>query len=156
MKYATAVLIASVTFVWPALADEASKLAKSEELLQLVQGDQLMKMMEPMTKGMMATVKADITQEQRAKIADMQQKIMALVTDRYIKARPAFAKIYSDTYTEEELDGILAFYHSPAGKAFLQKMPEVMQRSAPVMMVLIGGLQPEIKKITDEMKQEPK
>jgi len=140
----------------PVRADEVSKSAKAEELLQLMQGDQMIKMMEPMMKGMAGMVKPDMPVEERAKIGEMQRKIMALVADRLNKARPALAKIYADTYTEEEIDGILAFYNSPVGKAFLEKMPEVMRRSAPVVMVLMGGLQPEIKKMTEEMKQNPK
>ena len=65
-------------------------------------------------------------------------------------------KVYTDTYTEEEIDGILAFYKSPVGKAFLQKMPEVMQRSMPVMMQMMGDLQPELKTMMEGMKEKSK
>ena len=41
---------------------------------------------------------------------------MALVVASLNKTKPALAKVYTDTYTEEEIDGILAFYKSPAGK----------------------------------------
>ncbi|HWR53673.1 MAG TPA: DUF2059 domain-containing protein [Bryobacteraceae bacterium] len=159
MKYLTVVLITGVVFLWcasPVRADEASKSARAEELVQLMQGDQMIKMMEPMMKGMAGMVKPDMPAEERAKIGEMQRKLMALVADRLSKARPALAKVYADTYTEEEIDGILAFYKSPVGKAFLEKMPEVMQRSAPMMMVLMGGLQPEIRKMMEEMKQNSK
>jgi hypothetical protein len=96
--------------------------------------------------------KTDMPAEKRAKASEMQGKIMALIADRLSEAKPALVKIYTDTYTEEEIDGILAFYKSPAGKALLQKMPQVMQRSMPVMMQLMGDLQPEIKKMTEELK----
>ncbi|HWQ55507.1 MAG TPA: DUF2059 domain-containing protein [Bryobacteraceae bacterium] len=159
MKYSTVVLITGVTLLWcasPVRADEASKSARAEELVQLMQGDQMIKMMEPMMKGMAGMVKPDMPAEERVKIGEMQRKLMALVADRLSKARPALAKVYADTYTEEEIDGILAFYKSPVGKAFLEKMPEVMQRSAPMMMVLMRGLQPEIRKMMEEMKQNSK
>jgi uncharacterized protein len=68
----------------------------------------------------------------------------------------ALAKVYTDTYTEEEIDGILAFYKSPAGKAFIQKMPEVMQRSMPVMMQMMSDLQPQIKTMMEGMKEKSK
>jgi len=159
MKYIPISLIIGVTLLWcasPVRADEASKSAKAEELLQLMQGDQMMKMMEPMMKGMLAQADKDIPAEQRAKVGEMQEKIMALVAVSLNKAKPALAKVYTDTYTEEEIDGILAFYKSPAGKAFLQKMPEVMQRSMPVMIQMIGDLQPQMKTMLEGMKEKSK
>ena len=159
MKYIPVSLILGVTLLWcasPLRADEASKRLKAEELLQLAQGDQMMKTMEPMMKGMMAQADKDMPAEQRAKVGEMQEKIMALVAASLNKAKPALAKVYTDTYTEEELDGILAFYKSPAGKAFLQKMPEVMQRSMPVMMKMMGDLQPEIKTMMEGIKEKSK
>lgn len=159
MKYMAIALVTGATLLWcapPLRADEASKSAKAEELLQLMQGDQMMKMMEPMMKGMMAQMGKDIPAEQRAKVGEMQGKMMALVAVSFSKAKPALAKVYTDTYTEEEIDGILAFYKSPAGKAFLQKMPEVMQRSMPVMMQMMGDLQPEIKKMMEGMQEKSK
>ena len=63
MKYIPASLIIGVTLLWctsPLHADEASKSAKAEELLQLTQGDQMVKMMEPMMKGMMEIGRAHV------------------------------------------------------------------------------------------------
>ena len=60
MKYIPVSLIIGATLLWcasPLRADEASKSAKAEELLQLTQGDQMMKMMEPMMKGMLASLR---------------------------------------------------------------------------------------------------
>ena len=159
MKCIPASLIIGVTLLWcdsPVRADEASKSAKAEELLQLTQGDQMVKMMEPMMKGMMAQAGKDIPAEQRAKVGEMQEKIMALVAVGLSKARPALVKVYTDTYTDEEIDGILAFYKSPVGKAFLQKMPEVMQRSMPVMMQMMGDLQPQMKTMMEGIKEQSK
>jgi hypothetical protein len=159
MKYIPVSLIIGMTFLWcasPMRADDASKSAKAEELLQLTQGDQMMKMMEPMMKGMMAQMDKDMPPEQRARVGEMQGKMMSLVAGSLSKAKPALAKVYTDTYTEEEIDGILAFYKSPAGKAFLEKMPEVMQRSMPVMMQMMGDLQPEIKRMMEGVKEKAK
>jgi hypothetical protein len=159
MKCIPVSLIIGATLLWcasPVRADEASKAAKAEELLQLSQGDQMMKMMEPMMKGMLAQADKDMPAEQRAKVGEMQEKIMALVAASLNKAKPALAKVYTDTYTEAEIDGILAFYKSPAGKAFIQKMPEVMQRSMPVMMQMMGDLQPQIKTMVEGIKEKSK
>ena len=156
MKHHATALITGALLLWcplPVAADEASKLAKAGELLQLTQGDQMVRMMEPMITGMAGALKPDMPVEERARVVEAQKKMMALVADRLNAAKPALAKIYTETYTEEEIDGILSFYKSPVGRAMLQKMPEVMKRSAPVLVGLIGGLQSEIKKIAEEMRQ---
>ena len=159
MKCIPVSLIIGITLLWcasPLRAGEATKSAKAEELLQLTQGDQMMKMMEPMMKGMVTQMDKDMSAEQRTKLGEMQGKMMALVAVRLNQAKPALVKVYTDTYTEEELDGILAFYKSPVGKALLQKMPEVMQRSMPVMMQMMGDLQPELKTMMEGIKEKSK
>jgi hypothetical protein len=60
--------------------------------------------------------KTDMPAEKRAKASEMQAKIMTMIADRLSKARPALVKAYADTFTEGEIDGILAFYKSPAGQ----------------------------------------
>ena len=159
MKSIPVYLIIGLAFLWcafPARADDASKSAKAEELLQLMQGDQIMKMMEPVMKGMLAQADKDMPAEQRAKVGDMQEKILALVAVSFGKIKPALGKVYTDTYTEQEIDGILAFYKSPIGMALLQKMPELMQRSTPLMMQMMSDLQPELKKMMEGMKEKSK
>jgi hypothetical protein len=54
--------------------------------------------------------------------------------------KPLMVKIYADSFTQEELDGLIAFYESPAGRAFTQKMPVVMERSMALMQDRIGPL----------------
>jgi hypothetical protein len=161
MKYMAVALIMGVTLLWcasPVRADEASKSAKAEELLQLTQSDQMMKQMLEQIKVMQTAMmkQTDMPAERRAKVSEMQENIMALVADRLSKAKPALVKIYADTYTEAEIDGILAFYKSPPGKAMLEKMPQVMKRSMPVMMQMMGDVQREMKKMREEMKQKSK
>jgi uncharacterized protein len=146
MKHRSVALITGVTLLWcasPARADETSKSAKAEALLQLVQGDQMMKTIEPLMKTMAGSISPDMPDEERAKIREMQKRMMTTVLEVYNRTKPTLAKIYADTYTEQELDGILAFYKSPVGKSVLEKMPEVMQRVA----MIIG---PEIAKKLQE------
>jgi hypothetical protein len=161
MKPATVALIVGVALLWcasPVCADEANMSAKAEELLKLTQSDQMMKQVLEQVKAMQAAQlkTMDLSDERRAQFTEMQERLTALVADHLSKAEPELVKIYADTYTEEELDAILAFYKSPAGKAMLEKMPVVMKRSTPVMMKMMTDLQPEMNKIMDEIKQMSK
>jgi uncharacterized protein len=49
------------------------------------------------------------------------------------KLRPVYVQIYQESFTQEEIDGLIAFYESPAGFAFVEKMPFVMQKSMSIM-----------------------
>jgi hypothetical protein len=43
---------------------------------------------------------------------------------------PELTKMYTDTFTEAELKQMATFYGSPAGQKSLEKLPELMQRTA--------------------------
>ena len=42
--------------------------------------------------------------------------------------------IYESTYTEEEIQGLINFYKSPIGIAYIKKMPEVNKQCSVIMM----------------------
>ncbi len=44
-----------------------------------------------------------------------------------------FTEIYQESFSQEEIDGLIAFYASPAGRAYIDKMPLVMQKTMTVM-----------------------
>ncbi len=57
----------------------------------------------------------------------------------------SYLKLYGETFTQEEVDGLLAFYRSPAGLALLEKMPQVTQKSAAITQARIGPLVEKLK-----------
>lgn len=65
--------------------------------------------------------------------------------------RPSFVKIYTGTYAEEELDGIVAFYRSPAEQSYLRNMPSVARRSTAIGQQVFIDMMPEIKRICEDM-----
>jgi hypothetical protein len=56
-----------------------------------------------------------------------------------------------EVFTEDELDGILAFYQSSAGKAMLQKSPQLMMRMMGAAQQQTADVTAEIKRITEEV-----
>lgn len=66
------------------------------------------------------------------------------------KLRPVYVQIYQETFTQEEIDGLIAFYNSPAGAAFVEKMPVVMQRS---MSIMQSRTAPMMEKMKAAMQQ---
>lgn len=64
--------------------------------------------------------------------------------------RPLYIQIYQESFTQEEIDGLIAFYKSPAGSAFVEKMPVVMQKTMSVMQSRMG---PMMEKMQAAMNQ---
>lgn len=70
------------------------------------------------------------------------------------KVEPIFVEVYQSTLTQEEVEGIVAFYKTPAGKAMVEKMPQLMQLSGQKMQQQLGPLMQELQKIQQETIQQ--
>jgi hypothetical protein len=160
MKSSVIALFAGIVLFWSpanALADDASKNAKIEQMLELTHVDRMITQMLPQMQSVVAAqmAKTDMSPEQRQQAEALQQKMMAMIADRlsWEKAKASYVRIYSETFSESEIDGILAFYKSPTGQAMLDKMPQLMQKSMEISQQLMGDLMPQIQQMTEQMKQ---
>lgn len=89
------------------------------------------------------------TAEQQAVIDDMGQKMAALIKQemRWEVIEPKMVDLYRQSFTEEEVAGMLAFYKTPAGQAVIKKMPLVMQRSIAMMQEIMSPMMPKMQAI---------
>ena len=142
------------------MADEAAKNAKIEEMLVLTKADALIHQVFEQMKGMQQSeiAKLDLPTEAQPTVKEYQDKIFALMQDRmsWTKLKPAYIKIYGDTFSEEEISGIVDFYKSPVGRAMLEKMPMLVQKSITVAQAQLGEIMPEIRRLTKEMMEQAK
>jgi len=83
---------------------------------------------------------------------DYYKALYALIASKYdwAKLEPAYEQIYVTLYSEEELDGILAFYKSPVGQTMLAKTPEATRRILEVSSQQVDSLTPAIQKLTED------
>ena len=72
------------------------------------------------------------------------------------KLEPLYIKVYQDAFTQEEIDGILAFYGTPAGQALIKKMPDVLKKSTMEMQTRMNALVPQLQKIQQDAFNELK
>jgi hypothetical protein len=147
--FAAAVLLAGAAW-----ADDASKMAKADELLRLTKGDQNFK---PLLARAQAMLKADAVRKvpadaAKAAKAAIEQKISQILSEEmsWDKLRPQFVKLYADKFTEEELDGILAFYKSPLGQAWNTKSAEVTAEAVKVSGQAMQDAQAQIRKVIEQ------
>jgi len=91
-------------------------------------------------------------------IQEFQKQLAGWITKLldYQKFKPAFIKIYDETFSAEEIQGLLAFYKSPAGRAFVDKLPVVMEHSAAAIQPIAVEAIPELPKMTDAWVEKMK
>jgi hypothetical protein len=70
--------------------------------------------------------------------------------------KPMFIRIYSESLTQEELEGMVAFYKTPAGQAMVNKMPRVMQATMTEMQQRIGPMVQRVMAASQEAIAEAK
>ena len=70
------------------------------------------------------------------------------------KLRPTYVRIYSQNFTQEEVDGLITFLESPAGKAYVNKLPVVMQSVMAELPNLLNTMKQSIMQASKDMNDE--
>ena len=132
---------------------ELLTLSKSQQLIDGVYG-QLDGLMQQAVRDTLAG--KELTAEQDAIMTEMRGKMIAVLREEmsWEILEPKFVDIYQKTLTQPEVDGIVAFYKTDAGRALIDKMPQVMQHTMEMMMTLMQKISPPIKAVTDEMVEK--
>ena len=66
------------------------------------------------------------------------------------KLEPEYIRLYRETFSQFEVDGMIAFYKSDAGKAMIEKMPRLMPALMKMVMDLTQGMRPNLNAIREE------
>ena len=87
------------------------------------------------------------TAAQREATAKCAEKLSAAMKEELAvsKTKQLYVQAYRDTFTQEEVDGIIAFYASPAGKALVEKLPAAMQKPGAQMQAKIAPLMKKLE-----------
>jgi uncharacterized protein len=140
-------------------ADDASKHAKVKQLFELTsmqnRVDQIRVSALAQARSFAAQQFASTgvsAQQDNQGVAAFYDQLNALVASNYnwTKLEPAYEEIYANLYSEDELDGILAFYKSPVGQAFLSKSPEATRQILQLSKQQFDTLTPQIQKLTQD------
>ena len=143
-----------------ARAQENTKTAKIEELLQLTNAEAMSQQMYGQIRTM-TTRQIDTmggSEEAKAAAAQTIDKVMSQLQERlsWSRMKPEFIRLYDEVYSDEEITGILAFYKSAAGQAFVKKMPILITKSMEISQRQMADLMPELQRIVKEGTQKTK
>ena len=134
--------------------------ASQESVETLLLATKVESTMEAMYSGMEQMMRQGMKQAVQGKaLSPEQQRIFDAVPAKFVavmreemswqKMKPQYVQLYRDTFEQEEIDGLLAFYASPTGQAFVNKMPIVLQKSMALSQSLMQAI---IPKMTAAMK----
>jgi hypothetical protein len=156
MKFVALLLFASFLAL-PAAAEPPTP-ASIERLFRQVELEKMVQQMAAQSDQMMragmeeAVNQNNPTPEMRERVAALQDKMSGVIRDElsFPKLKPLIAKVYADTFTQEEVDSLIAFYESPGGRALINKMPLVMNRTMMIMQQRMGPMTERMKKALKE------
>jgi uncharacterized protein len=136
--------------VVPAAAQQRSKQQKIERILELTNPDTVVTEVVNQVDGMMKQIRPNPTPQQKNRQQVALEKIAKISKERMLKIRPELVKAYADTFSDEEIDGILAFYETAAGRAAVTKIPAINARMSGLIQSEMNALGPEINKIAED------
>ena len=146
--------------------DPASN-ASIEEYLKVSNAQQLVENMKQQVGGFIKTAMQQATQgkaltpERQAIVDHMAQQMSDLMAQsmNWDTLKPMYMRVYHESFTQSEMDGIIHFYKTPAGKALINKMPVVMQNVMTEMQGMIKPMQQKMIQIqrdaVDKIKATP-
>ncbi len=112
-----------------------------------------------MRQGMQQAVKGKTLSSEQQRILDtVPAKFVAVMREElnWGKMKPMFVQLYRDTFEQEEIDGLLAFYRSPVGQTFVNKMPLLMQKAMALGQSQMQAVVPKMKTAIESAIAEAK
>jgi uncharacterized protein len=151
-------IILSLLIVSSALMAAPASKSSIRELLEIAETRKLVDSIKAQTETMMnrsiqqSLAGKNPSPKQMAAIEKMKKNAMLVMQDEiaWEKLEPMYIRLYEETFSQEEVDGIIAFYKTPAGKALINKMPTLMQKSMTEMQKLMLDMMPKLKQVQQQ------
>jgi len=149
---------APVAAAGDAQASDASIL----EMLQVMDAEQLVAGLKEQVNAMVSASMQQalrgkkITPDVQAVIGRMQTKMLA-TADQMLSwdvLKPIYLRTYRQSFTQDEMDSIIAFYKTPGGQALIKKMPTVMKNAFGEILAMIAPMQQKFQQIQREALDE--
>ena len=160
MRRFASLLLLTLSLPLAAHADEASHKAKAEEMIVILHLDR-------MVNGVMQNAlqqSANLTSQRyggrmtpaaTAALNDFQKKLTDVLQPQigWDALKSDYVRIFAETFPEDQLDSMLAFYKSPAGRNLIEKLPGVEQQVGQILQMRVAALQPQVKQMFDDFQK---
>ena len=163
IKVVTLLAVSLFALSAQAVEPSAESINRLLDLMQSRQSfDAMRAQVESMTKPMLdqamdrkslSPEKREAQERQRIIVAERMKPILA-ETMNWDRIRADTAQIYTESFSQDEIDGLILFYESPAGKAFTAKMPLIAQKTMVLMQQRMGPMMEKIQQVAKESAEE--
>jgi uncharacterized protein len=152
----------------PSTTPPAPTEASIKQLLEVAQTHKLVDSVMTQVDNLLQQTIAQATKGQtipdkvQKDIDQRRSELLAFMKDLldWKKLEPMYVRIYQKTFSQQEVDGMIAFYKTPAGQAVISKMPAAMQNSIDEMQQMMGPVMQRLQQmqhdVAAEMKTETK
>jgi hypothetical protein len=98
------------------------------------------------------------TPRQQQAIDKMKKRMLAVMDSEmsWEKLEPMSIRLYQQTFSEDELQGMLAFYKTPAGQAVINKMPALMQNLMAEVQHMVADMDPQLEQVMNDFQADMK
>jgi len=167
MNFIRISLVVSLLLLTPALTMAAP--ASEASIKQLMEISEARRMTDSMTAqiksqmeaAMNAAIQRNLKGEalkpaQQRAVDNMAKRMTDLLAGElsYDKMEPKFIPAYRETFTEEEVAGMIAFYKTPTGQAVIHKMPTLVQKTMAMSQESVMRLMPKLEEIQKQFVAE--
>ncbi|MFH0824996.1 MAG: DUF2059 domain-containing protein [Pseudomonadota bacterium] len=157
----TMVMIAAALVLtgWSAGAQDASRRVLADELLTMMNMPKTFEKSMEMIKQMIPAQVEEMAKssggaEAAAKVSAQTVKMIAMMEKEWTweKVKGEYVGLYAEMFTEDELKGVISFYKTQAGMAFINKQPELVKRSMELSRKMMDGILPKIQELLKEVE----
>src|SRR4051812_36357777 len=151
-----------------AVCAQPASSASVERLLAAAHTEQLLKGVQERQRGVMDSVLRQVeatrarqgqplSPEAQARARAAGEKARAAMADEmgWDKLRPLIVQVYSESFSDEEIQGLIAFYESPTGRMFVERMPQVTERMMRVIAERMGPMMQRLQRSITEDAEAP-
>ena len=143
-----------------ARADDASRHAKAAQMVVLLHTQSMVQqasatILKQISDAADQAVGPNPTPQSKVQLADFEKKASQMIDAQvgWKALEPAITDFYAKTFTEQELDVIIAFFKTPASTAFLDKMPAINEQIDQLAKSKLAILQPQITQSFDDFRK---
>jgi hypothetical protein len=159
----TLLLLAVLTFGLSTQAAPPSDQSVNQ-LLQLTKVDRQMDSVLAQMEGAMQASMHRLTKgkplsaDEQAKLDQQQAKMAAILKEElsWDKVKDQYVQAYRETFSQKEIDGLIAFYQTPAGQSLVSKQPELAKRTMTIVQQRMAPVMQRIQKMSEETALELK
>ena len=138
--------------------------ASIKQLLEVAQARKPVDSVMAQMDNLMQQTIAQATQGQKVPpkiqkdIDQRRDEMIAMMKDllSWSKLEPLYVRVYQKTFSQQEVDGMIAFYKTPGGQAVIAKMPAVMQNTIEEMQQMMAPVMQKMQKMQQDVVAQMK